>query len=162
MLRGTPKAAVAVPACGEDSEGPLLLEAAAGPYAPRQRWGDGYDDEAGRMADVHIGTAEQVANLAAGVEFPALDPVSLVLQGLHSLGIEYPRSISDPARGRAEWLPFVVGDPVELHGLSAVHGLNGKRGTVESLVVETSRIAVRLDSGGGLKSVKPTNVRLDV
>ena len=54
-----------------------------------------------------------------------------------------------------------MGDPVVLHGLTAAHSLNGMCGLIESLDEKTSRIAVRLVLGGGLKSVKPANVRLD-
>ena len=43
--------AVAISACREDPEGPLLLEAVAGARAQNQRWGDGYNDEASTSAD---------------------------------------------------------------------------------------------------------------
>ena len=61
--------------------------------------------------------------------------------------------------GQPDWHHFDVGDAVVLRGLSAMD-LNGLRGRIEKRVVETVRLAVRLDDGGGLKSVRPANLRL--
>ena len=53
-------------------------------------------------------------------------------RALAELAIDYPRSVIDPARGRAEWVTFVVNDLAMLHGLSAEPGLNGTCGIVVS------------------------------
>ena len=78
-----------------------------------------------------------------------------------ALAIDFPRSVSDPVRGRAEWLPFAVGDPVVLYDLCPTHCLNGRGGSIECLDEKTSLITVRLYYGGGLTSVKPADMRLD-
>ena len=54
---------VAAASRGEFHNGPRMMGAVTGPPALRQRWGDGYDDVAGRSANAPIGAAELTANL---------------------------------------------------------------------------------------------------
>ena len=131
---------VAVASCGEDHQGPLLLDAVTGSHAPRLRWGDGYDDVTGRSADSYIGAAEQTVNLP--------DVPVVVSQAPKPSGSLW----GGPSGGTTDWLHLDVGDPVVLHGLVGTPSLNGLHGTIERRVVDTARLAVRL-VGGVLKSV---------
>ena len=152
-----------IPACGEDHEGPLLLgkTPSALDIAPRStsvhgRWGDEYDDALGVALDGPLagGAPRAVTQTAAcGPASASTATATALKKGSNLWG--------DPVGDQVDWLHFGIGDPVQLHGLSATLGLNGRRGTIVRLVPETSHVAVMLEGGFGLKAVEPNNLRLD-
>ena len=148
-------------ACGEDLEGPLLLEGANRDHGPRRRWGDDYSDETGMMADatLHGPAHNGVTNGAqGGCEEYQGGPLPLEGQpgsGREAVGSTFGCAASD---GQTDWLHLAKGDQVELHGL-ATCGLNGRCGRVVQLHEATARLAVCLDGGGGMKAVKPSLAR---